>query len=75
MPQTVQILMEDKPGVLMRVIGIITAKGFNIVTMTVAPDPEQPGLACATLATDVEPRLQPRVVNELNRLVQVVRAW
>ena len=75
MQQTVQILMEDKPGVLMRAIGIITAKGCNIVALTVAPDPAHPGLTCATLVADVEPRLHPRVVNELNRLVQVLRAW
>ena len=75
MQQTVQILMEDKPGVLMRAIGIVTAKGCNITTLTVAPHDINPGLACATLVADVEPRLHDRVVNELNRLVQVVRAW
>jgi len=75
MQQTVQILMEDKPGVLMRAIGIVTAKGCNISMLTVAPDDVNPGLACATLVADVEPRLHARVVNELNRLVQVARAW
>ncbi|MBI2689069.1 MAG: ACT domain-containing protein [Acidobacteria bacterium] len=74
MLQTVQILMEDKPGVLMRAIGVVTAKGFNIISLSVGPDLERPGVACATLVADVEDRLHARVVNELNRQVQVLRA-
>ena len=30
---TVEILMEDKPGVLMRALGIVTAKGCNITSL------------------------------------------
>ncbi len=75
MPQTVEILMEDAPGVLMRALNVITAKGCNIESITVAPDAENPGFARAKLVADVEPRLHQRVVNELNRLVQVLQAW
>ena len=75
MPQTVEILMEDTPGALMRALNVITAKGCNIQSISVAPDAERPGVTRARLVADVEPRLHQRVINELNRLVQVLRAW
>jgi len=75
MLQTVEILLEDKPGALMRALGVITAKGSNIESLTVAPDVAQPGLARVRMVADVEERLHERVLKELNRLVQVVQAW
>jgi acetolactate synthase-1/3 small subunit len=75
MLQTVEILLEDKPGALMRAVGVITAKGSNIASLSVAPDAEQPGLARVRMVADVEERLHDRVLKELNRLVQVVKAW
>ena len=75
MLQTVEILLEDKPGALMRAIGVVTAKGFNIASLSVAPDDTEPGLARVRMVADVEERLHDRVLKELNRLVQVVKAW
>jgi acetolactate synthase I/III small subunit len=75
MLQTVEILLEDKPGALMRAIGVIAAKGFNIASLSVAPDAERPGLQRVRMVADVEERLHDRVLKELNRLVQVVKAW
>jgi len=74
MQQTVEVLMEDKPGVLMRAIGVVTAKGCNITSVSVAPDASRAGVARMTLVADVEHRLHQRVVSELNRLVQVLQA-
>ena len=74
MKQTIQLWVEDSPGVLMRVAGIITAKGANICSLSVVPDSHQAGIARIVLTADVEPRLRLRVVNEMNRLVQVLLA-
>jgi acetolactate synthase small subunit len=71
---TIHLCVEDKPGVLMRVAGIVTAKGANIDALTVAADPERAGLARIAVVADVEPRLTGRVVSEMNRLVQVLSA-
>ena len=38
MLQTVEILLEDKPGALIRAVGGMPAKGFNRASLTVAPD-------------------------------------
>lgn len=69
-----RLVVEDKPGVLMRVAGIITAKGANIVSLTLRPAPETPGCACIEIEADLEDRLVRRVLNEMNRLVQVIDA-
>ncbi len=74
MQRTIHLRVEDKPGVLMRVAGIITAKGENIDSLTVRPDPECAGVSRIVLVAQVEPRLQTRIVNEMNRLVQVFEA-
>ncbi len=74
MKRTIQLSVEDKPGVLMRVAGIVTAKGANIDALTLKPDPKQAGMAEIVLVADVESRLSVRIVNEMNRLVQVLTA-
>lgn len=74
MRQVIQLLVEDKPGVLMRVIGIITAKGFNVQSLVVRPDALQTGMTRIVVAAEVDLRLRQRLVNEMNRLVQVLLA-
>lgn len=75
MKQSIQLLVEDKPGVLMRVIGIITAKGINVESLAVKPETNRPGMThMLVVAEDVEPRLRQRLVNEMNRLIHVLMA-
>ena len=74
MRQAIQLTVEDKPGVLMRVIGIITAKGANIESVSVQPDIGDAGVTRVFIVADVDLRLKQRVVNEMNRLVQVFLA-
>lgn len=72
--QVIEVSLEDKPGALMRVTGIMTAKGINIDTLSLAPDPTRPGLARITLSARVEERYRLRIVKEINRLVHVLHA-
>lgn len=72
--QVIQVSLEDKPGALMRVTGIMTAKGINIDTLSLAPDPERPGLSRITLSARVDERYRTRILKEINRLVHVLRA-
>lgn len=74
MQLTVNVWLEDKPGALMRVAGILTAKGCNIRNLNVSPDPWKEGFSRMTLVADVEERLHAKVVNEINRLVNVLLA-
>ena len=42
MQQTISVLLENKPGALLRVTGVLSARGYNIESLTVARtlDPE-----------------------------------
>ena len=74
MQQRIHVSIEDKPGALMRVTGILTAKGCNIRSLRVDPDPVHAGLSQIFLIAEVEERLQTRVITEMNRLVNVLLA-
>jgi len=74
MQQTIQVWGENKPGAVMRVAGIVTAKGCNIELLSVAADPWQPGVSRMILVVETEPRLHVRIVNEMNRLINVLLA-
>src|SRR5579875_17549 len=67
MLQTISILLENKPGALLRVTGVLSARGYNIESLTVAKtfDPE---LSRMTITVDVEDRLRAQVIKLMNVL-------
>src|SRR5450432_4293930 len=73
MLQVISILLENKPGALLRVTGVLAARGYNIETLTVARtiDPE---LSRMTIVVDVEDRLRGQVVKQMNKLINVLQA-
>jgi acetolactate synthase-1/3 small subunit len=73
MLQLISLLMENKPGALMRVTGVLSARGYNIESLTVARtlDPE---LSRMTILVDVESAMRPLLVKQIQRLVNVVQA-
>ena len=73
MLQTISILLENKPGALLRVTGVLSARGYNIESLTVAKtlDPE---LSRMTIVVDVEERIRTQVVKQINKLVNVLQA-
>jgi len=74
MLRTIRVLAENKPGALMRVTGILTAKGLNIETLSLAPTQERAEFSEILITAQVEPWLERRVVAEMNRLVNVLEA-
>jgi acetolactate synthase-1/3 small subunit len=73
MLQIISILMENKPGALMRVTGLLTARGYNIESLTVARTSD-PTLSRMTIGVDVEQHLRKQVIKQMNRLVNVLQA-
>lgn len=73
MLQIISLLLENKPGALMRVTGVLTARGYNIETLTVARtlDPE---LSRMTIVVDVDAALRAQVIKQMNKLVNVLQA-
>lgn len=73
MLQIISLLVENKPGALMRVTGVLTARGFNIESLTVAKTLD-PTLSRISIVVDVESQLRSQVVKQMNKLVNVLQA-
>src|ERR1051325_4479508 len=73
MIQTISLLLENKPGALMRVTGLLTQRGYNIESLTVGRtlDPE---LSRMTIVVDVEPHQKQQVIKQMNKLINVLQA-
>jgi acetolactate synthase-1/3 small subunit len=73
MQQLISLLVENKPGALMRVAGVLSARGYNIESLTVAKTLD-PGMSSMTIVADVDPVLGPLLIKQITRLINVVQA-
>ena len=73
MLQVISLLLENKPGALMRVTGLLSQRGYNIESLTVARtlDPE---LSRMTIVVDVEDAQRAQVIKQMNKLINVLQA-
>ncbi|MCC6382908.1 MAG: acetolactate synthase small subunit [Dehalococcoidia bacterium] len=69
---TVVAIVEDKPGVLMRVSSLFRRRGFNIESLTVGHSEEQ-GLSRITIVVDGESAPIEQVEKQLYKLIDVVK--
>ena len=69
---TLSVLVEDKPGVLARIAGLFSRRGFNIESLAVGHS-EIPGLSRITVVVDVEDLPLEQVTKQLNKLVNVIK--
>ena len=69
---TLSVLVEDKPGVLARVAGLFSRRGFNIESLAVGPT-EHPEVSRITVVVDVEALPLEQVTKQLNKLVNVIK--
>jgi len=68
----ISVLLENKPGALMRVTGLLTQRGYNIESLTVAQTLD-PALSRMTIAVDVDAKLRPLVIKQMTRLINVLQ--
>ena len=73
MVQIISLLMENKAGALMRVTGLLTARGYNIDSLTVARTLD-PGLSRMTIAVEIEPQGRRQLIKQMNKLINVLQA-
>jgi acetolactate synthase-1/3 small subunit len=71
--QIISLLMENKPGALMRVTGLLSQRGYNIESLTVARTLD-PTLSRMTIAVDVEANIRTQVIKQMNKLINVLQA-
>ena len=72
MRHIISILMENEPGALSRVVGLFSARGYNIETLTVAPT-EDKSLSRMTIVTTGSDDVIEQITKQLNRLIDVVK--
>ena len=72
MRHIISLLLENEPGALSRVVGLFSARGYNIETLTVAPT-EDATLSRMTIATAGSDDVLEQITKHLNRLVEVVK--
>ncbi len=72
MPQTLSVLVENKSGVLARISGLFSARGFNIESLTVAKTLD-PAFSRITMVVDVEDKTREQVLKQLNKPINVVQ--
>lgn len=69
---TLSVLVEDRPGVLARIAGLFSRRGFNIDSLAVGPT-EHADISRMTVVVDVEDQPLEQVTKQLNKLVEVIK--
>jgi acetolactate synthase I/III small subunit len=69
---TLSVLVENKPGVLVRVSGLFSRRGFNIESLAVGPT-EHAEISRITILVSVEGSALEQVTKQLNKLVNVLK--
>ena len=68
---TLSFLVDNEPGVLARVIGLFSGRGYNIESLTVSETEHRQHLSLITIVTTGTPMVIEQIKNQLDRLVPV----
>ncbi|MDH3958888.1 MAG: acetolactate synthase small subunit [Actinomycetota bacterium] len=69
---TLSVLVQDQPGVLARIAGLFSRRGFNIESLAVGPT-ETPEVSRITLVVEVGGLPLEQVTKQLNKLINVLK--
>ncbi|MFH0809255.1 MAG: acetolactate synthase small subunit [Pseudomonadota bacterium] len=72
MKHTISVLVENIPGVLSRVTGLFSGRGFNIESLCVAETLDA-AISRITLVTDGNDQIVEQIIKQLNKLVNVIK--
>jgi len=72
MRHIISLLMENEAGALSRVAGLLSARGYNIESLTVAPT-EDSSLSRMTIVTSGSDEVIEQIIKQLNKLIDVVK--
>ena len=68
---TLTVLVDNEPGILARIAGLFSARGFNIDSLTVSETEHEKGLSRITIVTVASPKTLLQIKMQLERLVPV----
>lgn len=69
---TISALVENKPGVLARISGLFSARGFNIDSLAVG-ETEDPSISRMTVVVRGDERILEQIEKQLNKLIDVIK--
>lgn len=72
MRHTISILVDNEPGVLSRIAGLFSARGFNIESLNVAETTE-PDTSRITLVTSGDDWIIEQIIKRFNNMVNVIK--
>jgi acetolactate synthase I/III small subunit len=70
---TLAVIVDNEPGVLARVIGLFSGRGYNIESLTVSETEHEKHLSRITIVTRGTPMVIEQIKNQLDRMVPVHR--
>src|SRR5712672_838867 len=70
---TLSVLVQNEPGVLARVIGLFSGRGYNIESLTVSETESQKHVSRITVVTTGTPLVIQQIKNQLDRMIPVYR--
>jgi acetolactate synthase I/III small subunit len=70
---TIAVLVDNEPGILARVVGLFSGRGYNIDSLTVAEVDRRDNLSRITIVTSGTPMIIEQIKAQLSRLVPVHR--
>ena len=71
---TIGILVQNEPGVLSRIAGLFSGRGYNIENIT-ASETHKPGITRITMVTTGDKKIMEQIVKQLNKLVNVLAVY
>ncbi len=72
MKHTISVLLQNKPGVLSRVTGLFSGRGFNIESLSVAQTMDNE-ISCLTLVTRGDNAIIEQITKQLHKLIDVIK--
>ncbi|MBU1041801.1 MAG: acetolactate synthase small subunit [Proteobacteria bacterium] len=72
MRHILSVTVENEPGVLSRVAGLFSGRGFNIESLNVGPTLD-PGVSVMTITTDGDEQIIEQIVKQLRKLITVIK--
>ena len=68
---TISVLVDNEPGILARVVGLFTGRGYNIESLTVSETEHDKHVSRITIVTSGTPAIIDQIEAQLGRLVPV----
>jgi acetolactate synthase-1/3 small subunit len=70
---TLAVIVDNEPGILARIAGLFTARGYNIESLTVSEITDDRAVSRITIVTSASAHVMEQIIAQLERLVPVHR--